>query len=318
MSSNQSHWSKIDERGSVLGLKILLFFYRFLGRKLLWCGLFPVVLFMYVTGKNARTASQQFFLKAHNIDKSVPKPTFFVSLKHFCQFADSAFDKLDAWLGRITQQDIRYQNQNIFPKLVAKKQGAIFIGSHLGNLEVCRALSHQKYSSRINVLVFTANAVKFNQILQEVNQQASVNLIQVDSMSPSLAIDLQEKVDNGEMVVIVGDRTSVTTAGRVEYIPFLGEPAPFSQGPFILASLLSCPVYWFFCLKEEQGFNVVFEHVADNIELPRKQRKEVLNGLITEYVRRLEYYALRYPFQWFNFFNFWQKDDAVQRNHKKV
>ncbi|GHF97146.1 LpxL/LpxP family acyltransferase [Thalassotalea marina] len=317
MSQAKQHWSRQQERGSILGIKILLWVYRVFGRRVLWVFLFPVVLFMCVTGRSAREASYQFFAKAHQISPSVPKPSFTVGLKHFCKFADSAFDKLDAWLGHITQQNITYNDDSTFKQLVEQGQGAIFIGSHLGNLEVCRALSQGKYQKPINVLVFTENAVKFNEVLQSVNQQVSVNLIQVTEMSPALAIMLKEKVDGGEMVVIVGDRTSVTQAGRVEYVPFLGQDAPFSQGPFILAALLECPVYWLFCLKESQGFHLVFEKVSDQLKLPRKQRKETLSALITAYAQRLEYYALQYPFQWFNFFDFWQKDDGSIRNNDK-
>lgn len=314
----KQHWSTIDERGSLLGIKTLLYVYRIFGRHLLWIVLFPVVLFMFVTGSSARKASYKFFQRVHNFDDSTPQPSWLTSLKHFCRFADSAFDKLDAWLGRIPSHNITYHEDNTFRQLVEKKQGAIFIGSHLGNLEVCRALSSEKYTTPINVLVFTANAVKFNQVLQSINPRVALNMIQVDEMSPSLAVDLQEKVENGEMIVIVGDRTSVSTAGRVEYVPFLGEDAPFAHGPFILASLLKCPVYWLFCLKERKKFKLVFEHFSEQVDLPRSRRKQALRGFITAYVARLEYYAAQYPFQWFNFFDFWQKDEAVYRNEKQM
>jgi len=316
MSNDNQHWSNTQERGTVIGIKILLWVYRLFGRKILWIVMFPVVAFMYITGSKARKASSEFFNNAHRTDSRVAPHSFYIGLKHFCCFADAAFDKLDAWLGEITRDDIHYNDKNVFPNIVKNGRGAIFIGSHLGNLDVCRALGQTHRNVAINVMVFTAHAVKFNEALQGVNQDFSVNLIQVDQMSPAVAMMLKDKVDNGEIIVIVGDRTSVTTNGRVEYVPFLGETAAFAQGPFILASLLSCPVYWLFCFKEKNGFKVIFEHVSEAISLPRKDRKIVLNKLITSYVKRLEYYAIRYPFQWFNFYNFWQNDDAVRRNNK--
>lgn len=313
MSSEDKHWSNTDERGTVVGIKILLWIYRVFGRRVLWLFMFPVITFIYLTGKEARLSSKAFFERAHRFDDRVPRFNFVVGLKHFCSFANSAFDKLDAWLGRVKREDITYHEKDVFPELIAKKQGAIFIGSHLGNLEVCRALGQAYHDVTINVLVSTTNAVKFNDALQGVNPDVSVNLIQVDQMSPALAILLQDKVDNGEVVVIVGDRTSITTSGRVEYVPFLGEDAAFSHGPFILASLLSCPVYWLFCLREKRGYKIVFEYVSDSIKLPRKERTAGLSKLINSYAKRLEHYAIRYPYQWFNFYNFWQKDDAVHR-----
>ncbi|WP_199609017.1 LpxL/LpxP family acyltransferase [Flocculibacter collagenilyticus] len=309
----KQHWSKLEERGSVIGMKILFSIYRLLGRKVLWIFLFPVVLYLHATGSSARQASVTFLSTVNRVRGSNKTASYLDSLKHFCRFADSAFDKIDAWLGRIKLTDIDYNNSNLFLSLLEKKQGAVFIGSHLGNLEVCRALSQGRYATTLNVLVFTQNAVKFNQILESVNPSVSLNLIQVNDIGPGLAMTLKDKVDQGEIVVIVGDRTSITTGGRVVYAPFLGEEAPFSQGPFILASLLDCPVYWLFCLKHKGRFKVIFEHVADKLVLPRKERAKALQNVVEQYASRLSYYASQYPYQWFNFFDFWHKDDRVSR-----
>ncbi|MGB1197789.1 MAG: acyltransferase [Thalassotalea sp.] len=315
--NNQSHWAGIDERGSAVGMKILFFVYRVLGRYLLWIPLFPVVFYLYLSGKTGRVESQRFLSQVNAYNGKKKKASFWQGLKLFCSFANSAFDKIDAWLGKITLEHIKYGGDSEFSTIVENKKGAILIGSHLGNLEVCRALSDGRYNSPINVLTFTQNAAKFNRVLQSVNNRVNVNLIEISDMSPGLAISLKEKVDNGEIIVIVGDRTSVSASGRVNYADFLGKPAAFAQGPFILASVLECPVYWLFCLKEQGRYNVIFEHVADKIEMPRKRREQVLQHIIDSYAQRLSYYANLYPYQWFNFFNFWQKDEQVSRESKR-
>lgn len=307
------HWSSTDERGTILGMKFLFLVYRFFGRRVLWLFLFPVVFFIFMGAKPARQASKKFFKRVYRV-KGGDKPGFITSVKHFMTFADSAFDKIDARLGRITHQQMRFNDESVLPKLIESKKGAIFIASHLGNIEVCRVLGQGKYQATINVLVFTENAVKFNKILDTINDNADVNLIQVSAINPILAIELKEKVDNGEIVIIVGDRTSVKARNRNIYVDFLGHPAAFSQGPFVLASLLECPVYWMFCLKEKRGFNMVFEHVSERIILPRKQRQAVLENLVNTYSKTLGEYAVRYPYQWFNFYDFWQNDELLVRN----
>jgi len=310
------HWSTVAERGSLLGMKILFWVYRLLGRRILWLLLFPVVFYFFLTGKATRQASRQFLVNvqySQGNSTAEADVTWFDSLKHFCSFADAAFDKLDAWLGQIPVSNIDYHPTGVMENIAQQQRGAVFIGSHLGNLEVCRALSQGRYNTPINVLVFTENAVKFNQILQQVNPNVSVNLVQLTDIGPELAISLKEKVDQGEIIVIVGDRTSISVAGRVIYAPFLGVPAPFSQGPFILAALLACPVYWLFCLKDKSRYQVIFEHVSDGISLPRKQREQVLTSLVEQYASRLSYHAARYPLQWFNFYDFWQQDASSER-----
>ncbi|MBZ2191150.1 acyltransferase [Pseudoalteromonas arctica] len=310
------HWSKMQERGNFLGIQILLFTHKLLGRKGLWIVLFPVVFYLFLTGKVARVASK-VFLEQVNVYQDCKQPvTFKMQLTHFCSFADSALDKIDAWLGRITQRDIKYTNEHLFAELDEQNQGAIFIGSHLGNLEVCRALSQHRSSKKINVLVFTHHAVEFNKMLKKINPDVSVNLIQVTDMGPDLAILLKEKVEQGEIIVIVGDRTSTTTASRSVQVPFLGKNAPFSQGPFILAALLDCPVYFLFCLKDKKSkkYQVIFEHYSQSLKMPRRERQQALTLIITDYAQRLSYYAALYPYQWFNFYDFWKSDQQVVRD----
>ena len=150
--------------------------------------------------------------------------------------------------------------------------------------------------------------------MKKINPNANIDLIQAIEVSADLAILLKDRIDNGEILVIAGDRTSVSTKGRVVMSDFLGEPAQFSQGSFILASIMDCPVYFLFCLKEGRKYKIIFEHVADSLKFARKTRQAELQSIVTKYAQRLEYYCLKYPFQWFNFFDFWQDDRNVVRD----
>ncbi len=253
------------------------------------------------------------------------KPGYWQSFKHFISFAESALDKIDGWSGKLQNEDILYHNKYIYDDLIKHQRGAVFIGSHLGNLEVCRALNKQS-NTRINVMVFTHHAVEFNRILKKINPQVDVNLIQVTQVSADLAIMLKQRLDAGEHIVIAADRTSTSSFGRVNKVDFLGETACISQGPFILASLMDCPVHMMFCFKAnkdiENSTNKSFEMVFDSFEQPfqcsRKQRQQMLQQQITRYVERLSFYCLKYPYQWYNFFDFWLDDDDVQRQQPKT
>ena len=91
---------------------------------------------------------------------------------------------------------------------------------------------------------------------------------------------------------------------------FLGKPAPFPQGPFLLASILKAPVYLLFGLrddsKKEAHFDLYFEQFSEQIKLPRGQREQALQDVVTQYAKRLQFYTLKAPLQWYNFFNFWK------------
>jgi predicted LPLAT superfamily acyltransferase len=89
----------------------------------------------------------------------------------------------------------------------------------------------------------------------------------------------------------------------------LGESAAFPQGPFILASLLECPVFLLFALHNGEQYNIVLEPFSEKIVLPRRQRETLLQTVIQQYAARLEHYCRLTPLQWFNFYNFWQRDE---------
>lgn len=311
------HWSATKERGSTVGIQLLVWLYRIFGQWLFRIALLPVIAYFVITGNKARQASYDFLHRINKLQGSHQSVRWYHAYKHFYQFGLAAVDKIRAWLGDVKRDDVTFHNVDEFEQLRQHKprQGAVFIGSHLGNLELCRAIGESDNGLTINALVFTKHALKFQAALEKFNPQASVNLIQVDNMGAETAIQLKEKVEAGEIVIIVGDRTSVTQFGRVNYAPFLGDPAPFSQGPFILAGLLECPTYLLFCLKQSGQYHIYLEPFADSLKLTRRNKKQQLQSIIERYAKRLEHYSLKAPYQWFNFFDFWQKDDQqhIQR-----
>lgn len=90
----------------------------------------------------------------------------------------------------------------------------------------------------------------------------------------------------------------------------MGQPAPFPQGPFILAALLRCPVLLIFALKQQGKLHIHCEPFADPLLLPRADRHAALEQAVNRYAARLEHYALQAPLDWFNFFDFWHLPDA--------
>ena len=47
---------------------------------------------------------------------------------------------------------------------------------------------------------------------------------------------------------------------------------------------------------------------ADRIEVPRPNREQALSAYVQHYASRLEHYARRAPYNWFNFYDFWIDD----------
>ncbi|MBD2798052.1 glycosyltransferase family 2 protein [Xenorhabdus sp. 18] len=311
------HWSDIQERKGLLGMKFMLAVYRGFGRKPFECLLYPVVGYFWATGGSQRQASRQYLerLKQTLQYKGIALPKHLNSYRHYLRFGRAMLDKIASWRGDLTWgKDIAFAQGAEQTLLDGDASGKLLLVSHLGDIEVCRALAQRAGKQTINALVFTEHAQRFKQIIEEVSPQAGINLLPVTDVGADTAILLKEKIDAGEWVAIVGDRVAVNLSRantqRVVWSQFLGHPAPFPQGPFILASVLRCPVLLMFALRQNNQFKIYCEHFANPLELPRQQRKQALQQAVDRYASRLEHYALQSPLDWFNFFDFWQLPSA--------
>ncbi|MDO6640290.1 glycosyltransferase [Pseudomonadota bacterium] len=316
--NTHKHWSAMSERGSYWGIKLLADSYRLGGHWLCRAIMYPVICYFFLTGVTARNASLDFLRRVkqqHPEQALLSEPvTWRDSLKHFFAFGNAALDRIDAWCDRIKLSHVDFADRHVLADQLATGQGAVLLVSHLGNLELCRAISIHQQQVKVNVMVLTSHAENFNKVLKQLNPSSSLNLIQVDELGPSTAVLLQEKIAAGELVVIAADRTSSDTAGRVIYSDFIGQQAAFPQGPFILAGLLDCPVYTMFCLQEDGRYHVHVEHLSNSLKGPRAGRTERLTDAVVEYSRRLAHFATQQPLQWFNFYDFWRNDEQSQRS----
>ena len=96
-----------------------------------------------------------------------------LSFRHFIGFANSIIDKLAAWSGALTEADVIYHGREPILAQLKTGRGALLLGAHLGNLEVCRLIADFEPSIKINVLVHTKHANKFNQVLNKTNEKVA-------------------------------------------------------------------------------------------------------------------------------------------------
>ena len=226
-------------------------------------------------------------------------------------FGEIMLDKILVWMGRIRREDVLFATPDIVHDIEVDHRGGIIVVSHLGNFEICNAISRQIPHMRLTILVYTRNAQKFNALLSGVSANADIDFLQVNDLSPATVMQFAERVRGGGYIVIAGDRTPITGQERVSEVNFLGGMAAFPQGPFILAGLLRCPVYLLFCLKQQTQYHVYIEKFTDLIEFhQRKRRAQILDNAVQSFADRLQHYCLQAPLQWFNFFPFWRDERA--------
>ena len=314
------HWAQQDEVKGLWGMRLMLRVWQLFGRRAFTVLLWPVIGVYWLTARPARQASQQWTARVKQVltQRNMPVPPRLNSFFHFMRFGNAMLDKVASWRGELKfHRDVVFAPGAYDVLDADASQGKLLLASHLGDVEACRALAQLEGSKVINALVFSDNAQRFKQIMTEMAPQAGVNLMPVTDIGPDTAIAIKEKLERGEWVAIVGDRIAVTPQRggdwRVIWSSFMGQPAPFPQGPFILASILRCPVVLIYALRQQGALTIHCEPFADPLLLPRGERQQALQQAVDRYAQRLEHYALMSPLDWFNFFDFWHLPDAKEK-----
>ena len=196
-------------------------------------------------------------------------------------------------------------------------ESAILMASHLGNMELMRSL--QDYITGLCgrrvpvVIIMDMNmSANFSKTLKEINPEYTTNVINASTFGPEDTIFLEEQAEKGALIVAAGDRTSVNNRDKVITKKFLGLDAPFPYGVFLIPALLKLPVYFMFGMRSRMSifnpkYRIYIEKSTVDFECPRKERESRVVQCCGEFAEKLEKFCIMYPYQWYNFFNFWNQ-----------
>jgi predicted LPLAT superfamily acyltransferase len=126
---------------------------------------------------------------------------------------------------------------------------------------------------------------------------------------------VRDWLDAGGLAGMLGDRSLPMESQRVGVlgVPFLGREAFFSDGPFRLATLLKRRVFFMVGLYEGgKRYDVRIDLLADfseRLDSPQA-REQRIRAAVVEYAARLEALCLEMPYNWFNFFDFWNEEQT--------
>jgi predicted LPLAT superfamily acyltransferase len=310
------HWAKMQEAGSLAGMRFMLFVYRLCGRlpfRILLCF---VLLWFYVRRRFAREASHDYLQRLHDFSGGVtPPPTQPNVFRHFLAFSEILLDKLLTTSVFVSLSDYRVDGMECVDPLLQQKRGAILVTAHFGNIELCRKLSEHYAGLRLAVLAYSENTARFNRLQKEINPDYDINLIQVTDIGIDTAFVLAQRVAAGDFIVITGDRVPVEGSAAVR-VPFLGREASFPISPYILAATLQCPLIAVFGVRHHDGFAVTLRLLAESIALPRRTRETAAVPYAAAFAKLLEAECVKAPFQWSNFYPFWAFSDPAKTGEK--
>lgn len=313
---DSKNWNEQKEfKGGFYGLKLMLFINNYGGRYIFSLVLLVVMFFYYLIAKKQRQYSREFLDAVNQTrEKRGLKKLKLSTFSHFMSFGFMLIDKLKSWQGKlILGKDVCYKGNCEKDIRKYKDQGRFLICSHFGDIDALRAIYTNNSPYIINSIFYTDNAKNYNRFLKTLSPNSNINIIATTSMGPDTAVLLKEKIDQKQIVAIAADRVPTTFStnqnNRTCKVDFLGRKANFPQGPFILASLLKCPAVLVFGLKNPKTkiIDIVCIDFGEKIVLDRKDKEASLQKHIQRYAKELEDLVIEYPYQWFNFFDFFKE-----------
>lgn len=292
-------WYKQREQGAgTVRLEVLWIVYKIFGVRILKFVVWFISLFIWMFARDARTASKKFRARLNKYEKSHKmQASKFSSFAHIRQFAYSLVDKMVAFCDTGKKINISIDKNSDWAKfksLIDHKHGAFLICSHLGNIDALNAIPNRG-KMIMHAFMRTGQNAIFRRFLDRHNINLNTVFHLTDDIDISVAGEIYDAITRGELAMMAGDRVSANNPGRNISVEFLGKKSKLPIGVFKFAHSMECPVFAIFLL------NTTHENYTLYI---RQIDAKDTQTMVHEYISMLQELTLKYPRQWFNFYDF--------------
>lgn len=296
---SEADWLRQQERSNLAILKLMVWISLTFGRAVGRLVLYGIAAYFVLFSPKARRFSRDYLHRA--LGRWAEWSDGF---RHVFSFASTIHDRIYLLNDRFDLFDIEVIGAEAVNEAARTQPGALLIGAHLGSFEVLRAVGRGREGLPVAMLMYEENARKINATLEAINPAASQDIIPLGRMDSML--QARDKLDAGYAVGMLADR-SLSDDATID-CDFLGKPAPFPLGPFRMAAMLRRPVFFMTGLYlGGNRYRLHFEPLADFSQTPREARDDAVRAAVQHYAERLAHYCRVAPYNWFNFFDFWQK-----------
>jgi predicted LPLAT superfamily acyltransferase len=292
-------WFQQRERGSPFLVRIILWIALHIGRPPARMLLYPISLYFFLTATDQRKASRLYLRRVLQIEPHAGQ-----ILRHIHCFAATILDRVYLLADHHQDYCIELNNVHALLDLVDTHQGCLLLGAHIGSFEVLRALAMEERHFPLKILMYPDHNQTVTDLLGSLNPELAETVIplgQVDTV-----IQVHESLSNGTVVGMLGDRAADND--KTVDCRILGGMARFPVGPAVLAASMKVPIVLFFGLyRGNKHYEIHFERLPDADFRDRATRPEKIQQWMQHYAERLEIQVRRLPYNWFNFYDFWEE-----------
>lgn len=308
-------WYQQKERAA--GEKRLLiswYVYKIFGKKALQTIAVFVSFFTFVFSKQIRkyTKKNLSIIFEYTKNKNA-KPTIFNMYKNVLNYALSLVDKMETYARTFDIKKINFAEQTDKDELLKEmndKKGIFFICSHIGNVEVLKTFisNPENYiwpmNPHANIFLSKTQCKIFNNFLAKISAKTDFSTYPVEEIDMSTAVEIQEKLKQGDIVFLAGDRISPGSSVITFSTNFLSHKVEFPAGTFKLAQLTQQPVYFIAALKDKKDtYKIYVKKFEQDITLTKKQN---LAKMQDDYIIFLENLVKIAPLQFYHFFDMFE------------
>lgn len=300
----KQEWLDRPEGGSAFGYRLISTFARICGRPAARLVLYPVTLYYLLRRGPERRASRAYLSRVFG------RPATMLEVaKHVYCFAAVILDRVFMLSEKFRRFDIRVTGLDTLHQAMKHQRGVLVFGSHLGSFDALRVLSEKRPDVKTRVVIDIGQNPALSKILNSLNPALARSIINARQDGVTTALAIKEALDENSLVTMLVERAR--PGNPVVAANFLGHPAPFPTSPWQLAAALKAPVV--LCCGFYRGgnrYDLHFEHFADAVTIERGDRLASLTRTVQRFADRLTHYARLAPYNWFNFYDFWQLHDA--------
>jgi len=293
------HWSERRESGGRFATWLLIAIVVRLGRRIARVLMYPITLYFFLRRATERRCSYEFLARAFG------RPMGAMAVfRHIHAYTLTILDRVYLLSDAMRQFDVRVHGLEQLEAQMAHGRGVLLLGAHIGSFEVLRTLACRRPDLRMRVVMDRQQTAAMTEFLHALNPAVAGEVIDAGSDAGALALAIRDAAAQGALIGLLADRARpqepVSTAA------FFGAAAPFPNGPYLIASALDLPVVLCFGLyRGANRYEMYFETFAESIKIPRAERAALCAQWAQRYATRLEHYTRLDPYNWFNFYDFW-------------
>ena len=285
-------------KGNKVGYQIFVFVCRNLGMRATYFMLRFVALYYFLFSWKSSRAIFRYFRDRHQF--GIMKSVIHI-YKNYYIFGQTLIDKIVVMGGIKNPFTFEPDGIENLKKITTLNKGGILISGHAGNWEIASHML-KELNARINVVMFDGEQKQIKNYLDRVSGDRKFKIIVIRE-DLSHVYEIGEALQNNELVCLHADRfvQDVKTVTKI----FLGAPAKFPSGPFAIAATFNAPVSFVYAFKE----GATHYHLYGSASIQRDEtveKREYSENLLNAFVSSFEKMIVRYPEQWFNYYNFWK------------